>query len=148
MSGELERDSHGFINVEVITKPGTSNNGHSVKKVTSGQRTSCNPTLRLQLILFSVRENLSTGDKGPVPNLSLVERLHSTGDKGPVPNLSLVERLHSTGDKGPVPNLSLVERLHSTGDKGPVPNLSLVERLHSTGDKGPVPNLSLIERLH
>ena len=46
--------------------------------------------------------------KGPVPNLSLVERLHSPTDKGPVPNLSLVERLHSPRDKGPVPNFSLL----------------------------------------
>ena len=129
----------------------------NVKELASNERTAseCCITVVQYLLpprrgqpLYKGRACLSTRDKGPVPNLSLVERLHCIRDKGPVPNLSLVERLHCIRDKGPVPNLSLVERLHCIRDKGPVPNLSLVERLHCIRDKGPVPNLSLVERLH
>ena len=101
------------------------------------------PLNKGQVVPSQEEDNLSTRDKGPIPNLSLVERLHCIRDKGPTPNLSLVERLHCIRDKGPVPNLSLVERLHCIWDKGPIPNLSLVERLHCIGTKDPSPTCPL-----
>ena len=70
-------------------------------------------------------------DKGPVPNLSLVERLDCIRDKNPSPACpALVERLHCMRPRT-CPQLECIR------DKEPTPNLilSLVERLHCIMDK-------------
>ena len=79
----------GGVLGEATVEPLLADTLNSGQPLNKGQRTSCISTSHCDssFVTSEKRTIPLTGDNGPVPNLSLVERLRCIRDNGPIPKL-------------------------------------------------------------